>query len=191
MCLVFFQRYKFNLFLKPERVDEENGNDYNFYIRPYIPFWSLQSLSFNAIVDLDKVPSQREGMHPRFVLEKLGRTWISIDPVDKQWFDQENIFQELKEDLVLKLQSKFISKSSGKIIYFTLKKFVYALYNFVLLLLVRSLNNISEFHRQRELILDCWMLYLHKNFKNVDHPVELKFFPMWNTSTEVEISTFV
>lgn len=96
-------------------VDKEDKNDYIFYIRPYIPFWSVSSLSFDAVNDLNKIPSQREKTYPRYVLEKLGKTWVSTDPVDKHWFDQKEIFEELKDDLILKLQSKFMSKSSGKI----------------------------------------------------------------------------
>ena len=96
--------------------EEKDEKDYIFYLRPYIPCWSAQNLLFEEIASLDKIPSQRnEKMYPRYVLEKLGRTWISNDPLDKQWFDQENVFQELKEDLASRLQSKHISKSTGKI----------------------------------------------------------------------------
>lgn len=38
----------------------------------------------------------------------------------------------------------------------------------------------------RPLILDCWMLYLHKNFKNKALEVQLKHFPMWNNSKVVK-----
>lgn len=106
------------MFVKNEPVYEEDENDYNFYIRPYIPFWSVQNLSFDQIAALDKIPSQREGTYPRYVLEKLVRTWISYDPMDKQWFDTKNIFNELKNDLISKLQSKFTYESSGNFFLF-------------------------------------------------------------------------
>lgn len=51
-------------------------------------------MSFDAIAGLDKIPGQRERTYSRYVLEKLGRTWVSNDPMDKQWFDQEIVWQE-------------------------------------------------------------------------------------------------
>lgn len=121
-----FQRYQFNQFKTNETInkeegkregdEEENGeNGYNFYIRPYIPFWSAQNLLFVEIAVLDKIKGQREGKYPRYVLEKLSRTWISNDPLDKLWFDQENVFEHIKKDLILKLKSKFVYDSSGNI----------------------------------------------------------------------------
>lgn len=77
---------------------------------------------FEEVAILNKIPIQRQAPYSRYVLEKLGRTWISNDPNDKDWFDQENVFEELKEDLILKLQSKYISKSNGKINYLVLLK---------------------------------------------------------------------
>lgn len=40
--------------------------------------------------------------------------------MDKEWFDQKNIFDELKEDLILKLEYKFSYKSDGKVLYLNL-----------------------------------------------------------------------
>lgn len=116
----YFQRYQFNEFVQNELAVDGNDNDFNFYIRPYIPFWSAESLMFEEIASFGKIPTQRTGPYSRYVLEKLCRTWLSNDPHDKQWFDQEAIFKELKEDVVLKLQSKYQFSHNGKIKYFAL-----------------------------------------------------------------------
>lgn len=112
---IFFalQRYQFNEFIKNETSNEEDKSVFFYYIRPYIPFWSAQSLLFDTIARLKTIPSQREGTFSRYVLEKLGKTWISDDPIDRQWFDNELVFNELKEDLILRLQSKFNSNAKG------------------------------------------------------------------------------
>lgn len=48
-----------------------------------------------------------------------------------------------------------------------------------------TFEGIAEFDNVRPLILDCWMLYLHKHFKNKDPQVQLKYFPTWSNSKEV------
>lgn len=106
---------------KPNDKKNETNNVYKYYLRPYITFWSAQNLLFDEIVSLDQIPKQREPKYSRYVLEKLGRTWLSDDPDDTKWFDQKTVFDELKRDLVLRLYSKYIFKSDGKIFKYALQ----------------------------------------------------------------------
>lgn len=109
------QRYKENSFIKNDKDEDEDGVVYLYYIRPFIPFRCVQSLCFETINHIESVPKQREGTYPRYVLEKLARTWISDDPVDKDWFDDKRIYDELQQDIVAMLESKFVDvSSSGK-----------------------------------------------------------------------------
>lgn len=113
-----FQRFKSNSFVRNAEVREADTGSYSFYIRPFITFWSLQSLSFDVINNLKTVPKQREDNYPRYVLEKLARTWHLESPKDSDWFDKKNIYDELKKDLIAKLESKFLSiDSNGKYFY--------------------------------------------------------------------------
>lgn len=84
-----------------------------YYGRPFIPFFSVQDLEFATINELNKIPKQREGIYPRYVLEKLGRTWIEDEGKDKNWFDKATIFDELQKDLVARLDSKCFVDSTG------------------------------------------------------------------------------
>lgn len=45
-----------------------------------------------------------------------------------------------------------------------------------------------ELEIRRHLILDCWMMYHYKYFKNEKHPISLNHFPLWNNSSEVKIN---
>lgn len=113
-CLFATQRYKPNEFIQHDEKDE-SGADFIYYVRPFIPFWSVQNLSFETINSLTSIPKQREGEYPRYVLEKLGRTWITSNPDGKDWFDQNEIFTALKNDLIMKLESKYsLTANSGK-----------------------------------------------------------------------------
>lgn len=47
--------------------------------------------------------------------------------------------------------------------------------------------NIPNFSRHRKIIIDCWLLYNYKNFKDEGKQLRLKYFPLWNTSKEVSI----
>lgn len=78
--------------------------DYVYYIRPFIPFWSLQSLRFEDVNKYNKMQPQRDKKYPRYVMEKLTRTWIKKD---KEWFDQKEVYEALKEDIVDMIDSKF------------------------------------------------------------------------------------
>lgn len=149
----------------------------------------MQDLDFATINQLTKIPKQREGIYPRYVLEKLGRTWVEDGGDDKNWFDKAIIFQELHKDLVARLESKCVVDSSSKFSnqseYICLSicvRFNFLQYSTIV---VRKLGTISDFHRHRALILDCWTLYLHKKFKNNEQKLELDFFPMWNNSQDV------
>lgn len=108
-----FQRYKINEFVQND-VCENGSHDYIYYIKPYVPFWASQKLSFEIINDLEKIPNQREGIYPRNVLQKLAKTWISDDPIDRSWFDNEDIFNAVKDSLVERLASKYSFLSKRK-----------------------------------------------------------------------------
>lgn len=49
-------------------------------------------------------------MYPRYVMEKLVRTWLNRD---KQWFDKKAVFEILKGDIVTMLDSKYPSKENS------------------------------------------------------------------------------
>lgn len=117
ITIFFFQRYNPNFFEK-NNIILKDEQDYLYYVRPYITFWCDQNLTFEKINGLSKVPSQREGEYSRYILEKLGRTWILDDPEDKNWFDEKTVYEELEKDLIMKLQSKFPPTSSKRKIHF-------------------------------------------------------------------------
>lgn len=97
------QRYQVNQFNEGDRDYGEDDSGYTYYVRPFVPFWSLQSLQFEDINKHDKVPAQRDKTYPRYLMEKLVKTWLRRD---KQWFDQKEIFEILKEDIAAMLDSK-------------------------------------------------------------------------------------
>lgn len=108
---IYIQRYKVNKYVKNEQEEASDG-DFFHYVRPYIPFFSVQELTFSRINELSKVPPQTEPTCPRYVLNKLERTWI--DEEDKNWFDREDVFNELKNDLVEKIQSKLVVDNESR-----------------------------------------------------------------------------
>lgn len=111
-----FERYKVNKFIK-NKVEEQNDLDkknYNYYIQPFIPFWRLQKLNFETINDYDEIPKINEKTCGRYVLHDLVRTWVSENPNDKCWFDREDIYNLLKDDLILRIQSKLPTKPLRK-----------------------------------------------------------------------------
>lgn len=98
-----FKRYQVNLFEENgENYDEEEDESYTYFIRPFIPFWSLQSLRFEDVNSYNTIPAQRDAKYPRYVMEKLVRTWLKKD---KTWFDQKEIFDILEEDIIAMLDS--------------------------------------------------------------------------------------
>lgn len=95
------KRYQVNLF-EENGVNHDEKEDDIYFIRPFIPFWSLQSLRFEDVNSYNEIPAQREGTYPRYVMEKLVRTWLKKD---KTWFDQKEIFDILEEDIIAMLDS--------------------------------------------------------------------------------------
>lgn len=76
----------------------------SYYVRPFIPFWSSQRMKFEDVNSYDVVPPQRDQFYPRYMREKLVRTWINKD---KNWFDKREIFDILKENIVAMLESRY------------------------------------------------------------------------------------
>lgn len=105
--MIIFQRYQVNYFEENEDDNEENEPTDSYYVRPFIPFWSLQSLRFEDVNNCNKIPTQRDKIYPRYVMEKLVRTWLNRD---KEWFDKKEIFQILEKDIAAMLESRFTSK---------------------------------------------------------------------------------
>lgn len=99
------KRYKVNRFRINEE-DHEASDSATYYVRPFIPFWSLQSLQFEDVNSYNEVPSQKNTKYPRYLMEKLVKTWLKKDT---KWFDQQEVFEILKDDIVAMLDSKFPS----------------------------------------------------------------------------------
>lgn len=186
-----------NQFQENENLhDQEEGSDFTYYVRPFIPFWSLQCLRFEDINNYCKVPAQREKRYPRYLMEKLVRTWLMKD---KQWFDQENVFAALKEDIGAMLNSQYPSKKNLRKVLVTelwpialfcqqrlLSWVEYIIrYEYQFYSTARKLCGIPEFSKHRILILDCWAIYHHINFQNEDIDVSFNFFPLWENSSDV------
>lgn len=68
-------------------------------------------LTFEEINNFDKIPKQREGKYPRSFMQKLVRTWLCEGTKDKMWFDQRNIFNNVKFALIEKLKSHYVDNS--------------------------------------------------------------------------------
>lgn len=112
------ERYKDNRF-KINKIndqkDPEDSQKYQFYIRPFIPFWRLQQLNFETINFFDEIPKINENRCPRYVLHDLVLTWIAKNPVDKCWFDREDIYNFLKDDLISRIQSNLPTTTLRKL----------------------------------------------------------------------------
>lgn len=106
------ERYKVNNFIK-NTIEEQDDPDkkYNFYIRPFIPFWRVQQLNFETVNAFDEIPKINEKIYPRNVLHDLVKTWIAKNPEDKCWFDREDVYDLLKDDLILRIQSQLPTKT--------------------------------------------------------------------------------
>lgn len=48
--------------------------------------------------------------YPRYVLHDLVQTWIEKKPEMNRWFDKENIYNLLKDDLIQRIKSQLPSK---------------------------------------------------------------------------------
>lgn len=92
------------------RKEEIVGSEkYNYYIRPYIPFLTVNEFSFNDILKLNKNQKQRDGVYPRFFLEKISKTWFASDPIDK-WFDHIEVYRHIKGRLINRITGKKATK---------------------------------------------------------------------------------
>lgn len=108
------ERYKTNTFTKNKISEQEKDSEkknYNFYIRPFIPFWRVQQMNFETINSMNEIPIKNEKTYPRYVLHDLVKTWIAENPDDKSWFDREDVYDLLKDDLVERIQSKLPKKA--------------------------------------------------------------------------------
>lgn len=106
------ERYKVNSF-KKNIIEEQKDPDekkYIYFIRPFITCWRVQQLLFEVINSFDEIPSNNEGTYPRYVLHDLVQTWIGTDSQDK-WFDREDVWNLLKEDVVARIQSTLPTKA--------------------------------------------------------------------------------
>lgn len=107
------ERYKSNNFKQNEDKDSDEGNtgvkNYIYYIRPFVPFWRIQNLSFEHVISLGKIPLMNEGTYPRYVLHDLVKTWVGNNPDDK-WFDREDVWDWLKDDVISRIQSTICTK---------------------------------------------------------------------------------
>lgn len=106
------ERYKSNTFKQNEiEEQEEPGAKYNYYIRPFIPFWRVQQLNFETINSFDDIPYVNENTYPRYVLHDILQTWIGKNPDDKSWFDKKSVYDALKDDLIERINSQLPSKT--------------------------------------------------------------------------------
>lgn len=95
------ERYHPNRFIQ-NTDSEQQGKSYRYFVRPFVPFWSAQKLTFEQINNEKEIPGSRTGpCSKRYVFQHLGKTWLSDDP----WFDKKEIFELVEEDLILKLDS--------------------------------------------------------------------------------------
>lgn len=169
---------------------ELNKTKYNFYIRPFIPFWRVQQLNFETINAIDEIPKINEKTYPRNVLHDLVQTWIAKSPRDKCWFDREDIYNLLKADLIQRIQSQLPTKSLRRLSLFIILPIPESVSFFYLYVFSRffqsaNVDGFPEFELRRHLILDCWLLYQYKSFQDDKISVSFDYFPMWNSSKEV------
>lgn len=113
------ERYKASKFTQNKIKEEKDEKKYNFYIRPYVPFWRVQQLNFETINAFDEIPHFNDSKCPRYVLRDLVQTWIAKDPQDKCWFDRADIYDLIKDDLILRIQSKLPTKTLRKLLNFS------------------------------------------------------------------------
>lgn len=101
---------QWNHYIQNENISSESeSSSYNYYIRPFIPFFTDESLTFEEVNECDQIELQRDTKYTRFLLEKLTRTWLSKYPMDKMWFDQQDVYKYLKTPLV----NRILCKDSG------------------------------------------------------------------------------
>lgn len=98
------ERYNPNRFVRNSDSDELQDKSYRYFVRPYLPFWSSQKLTFEEINKSMEIPSSRttsSSCPKRYVLHHLVKTWL----IDEPWFDKKEIFDLIQDDLRLKLES--------------------------------------------------------------------------------------
>lgn len=118
-------------------------------------------MTFEEINKENGIPKSRNygPYKKRYIFKHVLKTWLSEDPQDRQWFDNAEVYKLLKDSLISKLESLsfgYISKININV------------------------PTIPEFEKHVDTVLDCWLLYQMKKFRNIDCHLILHFFPMWN-----------
>lgn len=193
------ERFNPNRFVRNSDSIQVEGTAYRYFVRPYVPFWSSQKLTFEEINKTTEIPSSRtmsSSCSKRYVLHHLVKTWHRDEP----WFDKKEIFDLVQDDLALKLDSISYGYKKEIIrmcsldhndIYLTF--FNYFLLNFQMdffLTTAKSFRDtgIVEFGKHVDTVLDAWLLYQMKSFVNPSHSNKLTYFPSWNDSNDVSFS---
>lgn len=98
------ERYNPNRFEQNTKPAKE-GEVFRYFVRPYMPFWSAQKLTFEHVNKQSEIPSSRTVIpnicSKRYVFQHLVKTWLNDEP----WFDKKEIYELIKEDLILKIDS--------------------------------------------------------------------------------------
>lgn len=99
-----FQRYHPNTFIKNNKLLNED-DEFIYYIRPFVPFWSFQKMTFESVNNRNIIPKRVDDMYKkRNVSKMIVRTWLGSN--DANWFDTEEIYKEVESSLILRLNSK-------------------------------------------------------------------------------------
>lgn len=109
----YLQRFYPNKFVK-NTENIELGIEYDFYVRPFVPFWSTPQLTFEEINRYD-TPTPRKGLTNRMrnILKYILTTWCTDSPYDKKWFDTENVYKILEPHLIARLNSHTLKEESA------------------------------------------------------------------------------
>lgn len=64
-------------------------------------------MTFADVNNHTRVPTSRDATYikKRYVMQRIVRTWLTLSPEDSCWFDTENIYKFVKDDLINKLRS--------------------------------------------------------------------------------------
>lgn len=160
--LFCLKRYEANKFRKHEPTEEELGDTtgYNFYVRPFISFWTTASMDFERVLRRKEVAKAKwkrndpnEDVQIRYVMRRLTQVWLDRNA----WFDEKREFEMYEEGLKQRISSKAR----------------------------QHLPTLEE-----NILLDSFMLYQHLNFQHPEHEPNLSFFPVWNVSKAVSVLAF-